>query len=518
MPVTLLCRVFDTGIGFRFVLSEASKGQKLTFYNACRLEPTADYYMPRGEQGVSGPLRVEELHKSKRLPVPVVLDCEDGSALAIIESDIYSADGFGAMNMVYGSKAQAIVCTSSAISSGAGQVTPWRTILIDKNMGALTVNTVVLNLAAPLALEDTSWIEAGKGLWDWRVHGYENGDFIYGIDTQSYIRYIDFCANQGIEYFTVDDHWFLSANDGKMEVAPEVDIAKVMAYAKQKGVKIKLYYDRKKGNYGDETLFSYYAGLGASAMKYGFMGNNPNFTRAAMEAAADHKLMINFHDGPVPMAGVERTMPNLISREYCHAQQDSRRAFTPETFLKSVMVNALVGPLDMANGNFGLNSINAGERQKGPKKLNSYISTVVSECARTLVVYTGIITLPDAPEEYLKKEDLFEFLKRMPATWDDSRVVNADIDQYITVARRTGDTWFVGSVNNQTARTLDVPLGFLEAGKSYKVTFYQDAPDAHGVTNSEAYEIKTGTAVSGDVIKAKMAVGGGHAMILEPAK
>jgi alpha-glucosidase len=97
-------------------------------------------------------------------------------------------------------------------------------------------------------------------------------------------------------------------------------------------------------------------------------------------------------------------------------------------------------------------------------------------------------------------------------------VVNADIDQYITVARRTGDTWFVGSVNNQKARTLDVRLDFLESGKTYKVTFYQDAPDSHGVTNAEAYEIEAGMVKAGDVIKARMAVGGGHAMIIEPLK
>ena len=341
-------------------------------------------------------------------------------------------------------------------------------ILIGETAGDLTVNTVALNLAAPCRLADTSWIKPGKGLWDWRIHGYDNGEFVYGIDTRSYLHLIDFCAEQGLEYFTVDDHWFKTAGNGKMTVAPEVDIAKVMAYAKEKGVMIMLYYDRKKGDFGDETLFNHYAGLGAAGMKYGFMGNRSTFTRNAMNAAAENKLLINFHDGPVPMTGVERTMPNLITREYCHAQQDSRSAFTPETFLKMAMVSALTGPLDMANGNFGIKSINAGEREKGPRKKNSYISTVVSEVARTLVIYTGLVTLPDAPEEYLKKADLFEFLKQMPATWDDTRVLNSKIGKYITVARRSGDVWFVGSVSDQTERTLDVPLDFLEPGKAMK--------------------------------------------------
>jgi alpha-glucosidase len=515
LPVQLQCRVFDTGVGFRFVLSEASQGQKLVFNNEYRLLDEQGYYYPQGERGVGGPTARDKL---KGVQIPLVVERADGSSIALIESDLYSASGFGAMRLKYEPKIQAFTAKSTAVSTGAGQVTPWRVLLIDQSVGALALNTVVLNLAAPCQLEDASWVRAGKGLWDWRVHGYDNGDFVYGIDTRSYIRYIDFCAAQGIEYFTVDDHWFTHAEDEKMTVAAEVDIEKVMDYAEAKGVKILLYYDRKKGDFGDDALFGHYSGLGASGMKYGFMGNRADFTRNAIAAAAEKQLLINFHDGPVPMAGVERSMPNLVTREYGHAQQDSRRAFTPETYLKAAMVNALVGPLDLANGNFGIDSINAGERQKGPRIKNSYISTVVSEVARCLITYSGLITLPDAPEEYLKKPDLFEFLKQMPATWDDSRVLHSKIGTYMTVARRSGDTWFVGSVNDRSERTLQLPLDFLDSGRAYRATLYQDAPDAHGGTNSEAYTISQQTVTSSDVITAKMAFGGGHAILLEPIK
>lgn len=505
MPVTLLCRVFDTGLGIRFVLPEVSKGKKIKFLSEFKLlDRVASYAGTHGRAA------------DTKGGVPLVTERSDGLHVAFLESDLYSAKEFSLMKNQFVPADNSFVASSSVVSSGVGQLTPWRTILIGDSAGDLVVNTVTLNLAAPCQIEDTSWIQTGKGLWDWRVHGYDNGDFIYGIDTRSYLRYIDFCADQGIEYFTVDDHWFLTAKDGKMEVSPKVDIEKVMAYAKEKGVKIMLYYDRKKGNFGDETLFEHYAKLGAAGMKYGFMGNRADFTRNAIEQAAKHKLLINFHDGPVPMAGVERTMPNLIAREYCHGQQDSRSAFTPETFLKMAMVSALSGPLDMSNGNFGINSINAGEREKGPRKKNSYISTVTSEVARNLVIYTGLVTLPDAPEEYSKKLDLFEFLKLMPTTWDDTKVLNSKIGSYITTARRSGDTWFVASVNDQSERTLDVALDFLDLNTTYMVTLYQDAPDSHGVKNPEVYEIITRTVKQGDVIAAKMAVGGGHAMILKP--
>ena len=511
-PVKLLCRAFDTGIGFRFVLPKESAGRTVTYASEYKVLNGAAHYA--GQRGAE----VSPQGNTKHGLVPLVTERKDGLYVGFLESDLYSAADFELMRVRFVAADKSFAASSSAVSIGAGQLTPWRVVLIGETAGDLTVNTVALNLAAPCKLADTSWIKPGKGLWDWRIHGYNNGEFVYGIDTRSYLHLIDFCAEQGLEYFTIDDHWFKAAGNGRMTVAPEVDIAKVMAYAEEKAVMIMLYYDRKKGDFGDETLFNHYAGLGAAGMKYGFMGNRSAFTRNAINAAAENKLLVNFHDGPVPMAGVERTMPNLITREYCHAQQDSRSAFTPETFLKMAMVSALAGPLDMSNGNFGIKSINAGEREKGPRRRNSYISTVVSEVARNLVIYTGLVTLPDAPEEYLKKADLFEFLKVMPATWDDTRVLNSEIGAYITIARRSGDVWFVGSVSDQTERTLDVPLDFLEPGKDFEATLYQDAPDAHGVKNPEAYEVKTASVKRGDVIRAQMAVGGGHAMILRPAK
>jgi alpha-glucosidase len=511
IPVKLLCRVFDEGLGFRFILSEQTQGKKIGFSSEFDVVGGDTYYW--GERGSV----ITDLSTAKRISPPFVTEKRDGTAVAFLESDLYSAAGFESMKMAVNGAGK-VVGTSGTVSNGQGHFTTWRVIIWGESAAALMVNNVVLNLAAPCKIKDTSWIKPGRGLWDWRVHGYDNGDFKYDINTKSFLRYIDFCADQGIEYFTIDDFWFTSAANGKMEVSPEVDIEGVMKYAKEKGVKIMLYYDRNKGDFGDETLFEYYSELGAAGMKYGFMGNKAEFTRNAINKAAENKLLINFHDGPCPMAGVERTMPNLITREFCHGQQDSRRAFSPESFLKMAVVSSLVGPLDQSNGNFGLGSINAGERKKGPKQTNSYVSTVVSECARCLVIPTGLVTLPDAPEEYLKKADLFEFLKQMPATWDESRVLSSKTGEYISVARRTGDTWFVGTVNNETKRSLEIPLNFLNAGESYAVTLFEDTSATHGMKNAEAYAVKTKTVKQGGVIQANMAVGGGHAMILRPAQ
>lgn len=313
-PVTLLCRVFDDGLGIRFVLSEESKGQQIAFVSEYRVSAGDNHYTHGGEAGVKGPFA---LAAQKKYSLPLVSLWDDGAAVALLESDLYSCLGFKHMALRWNAAANAVDASSQSVSTGAGQVTPWRVVLVGDSIAELMENHVVLNLAAPCKLKDTSWIKPGKGLWDWRVHGYDNGEFVYDINTKSFLRYIDFCSEQGIEYVTIDDHWFLSAGNGKMEISPEVDMEKTMNYAKEKGVDVILYYDRKKGDFGDETLFDYYAGLGAVGMKYGFMGSKADFTRESIDAAAENKMLIFHHDGPVPMSGVERTMPNLITREYC---------------------------------------------------------------------------------------------------------------------------------------------------------------------------------------------------------
>ncbi|MFC1763358.1 glycoside hydrolase family 97 catalytic domain-containing protein [Planctomycetota bacterium] len=521
----LICQVYDDGIGFRFSApaQPALEGKTLDYTLSCQASGDFEAYAPKGESEPFGPVRLSSLSSNRQARLkgsPVVLDTGRGPWLALLESDLYSARLFGAARFSVDDKSTVLAMSATATAHTGAFVTPWRVILVGNSPGDLLNSTVTLNLAAPCKLEETSWVKPGKGLWDWRIHGYDNGEFKYGIDTRSYLRIIDFAAEVGIDYLTIDDNWFTVGDDGMLITVPEVNIEKVMTYAQEKGVKVILYYDRHKAKgkklIEDGALFSYYKGLGAAGLKYGFMGGNVAFTRAAIEGSAEKQLLIFFHDGPVPMTGVERTLPNLVSREYCHAQQDSRRAFSPSGFLKMAMINALTGPLDQANGNFGIKSINAGERMKGPRELNTYISTVVSEVARCLVISSGLVTLPDAPEEYRKKADLFEFLKQMPVTWDETRVINSQMGQYITTVRRTGKTWFVGSVNNESPRELKIALDFLTPDVTYEAMLFQDTAESHGIKNPEVYKIEKQTIKAVDTVMANMAMGGGHAMILRP--
>ncbi|WP_218759533.1 glycoside hydrolase family 97 protein [Polaribacter sp. AHE13PA] len=517
----LYVRVFNKGVGFRYEIEGFKEGNEATFYCEYNLSNTNELYTPNGENPPLGPISIESLTKVKKQPrlmTPLVVTNSDNSYVSLLESDLYVAPEFGTIKFKFNTDKNILVATNKTTLKGTKVTTPWRVILVEEKIGDLVTNTVPLNLATPNQIEDTSWIEPGKTLWDWRVHDYKTEDgFVYGVDTESYIRFIDFAVEKNIKYFLIDANWFTKVTKGHFEVTEKLDLEKVSKYAKTKGVKLILYYDRHKGDYGDDELFSHYASIGMSGIKYGFMGNNVSFTSDAIQQSAKNHLLVDFHDSPVPFTGMERTFPNAITREYCHAQQDSRKAFTPETFIKMALINAIQGPLDMNNGNFDLIGINKGDRLKGPKKINTYFSTVVSEAARTLVIFSGLVCLPDSPEAYAKKADLFEFIEKMPVgKWDESRVLSSKIDDHISTARRFNEEWFIGSVASKKGTALDINLDFLAEGKSYTVTYYEDTKETHGMNNPEAYQIRKGTVKKGDVIKAIMAPGGGHCMWIRP--
>ncbi len=517
---TLELRLFDDGLGFRYALEDYKASEKASLfmeYNTCEDDL---FYWAGYAEGDLGPYSKESIKSREgnvRVAMPLIAESTTDNYLAFLESDLFMTEGFNCINIRF-NKSESQFFSSNDVSEMDIEkfVTPWRVILVGDQVGDLTTNNTSLNLATECQIEDTSWIKPGISLWDWRVHSHVAPDgFEYGINTESYFRFVDFAAKWDLDYFLIDDAWYEKVELGRIYPSPKLDLPAVIEYAEQKGVDLMLYYDRVHGYYGDEELFKYYNSLNMKGIKYGFMGSNVEFTKKSVRESAKEKLMIDFHDGPAPMTGLERTFPNAISREYCHGQQDSRRAFTPEMFIKMALVQAVHGPLDMSNGNFDLLEINSGVRAKGPRITNSYFSTVVSEVARVIIINTGLAAIPDAPDCYDAKADLFELIAKTPiGRWDESVVVNSKLNQYITTARRHGSDWFVGTVVSRECDALDIETSFLESGKEYEVTYYMDGEDAHCLTNPESYRIEKGRIKGGETIKAKMAKGGGHAMFI----
>ncbi len=544
--LNLVCRVYDQGVGLRFSFPEQDglKGKTLEYMVEYVFDADYPMYHPKGEIDPVGPVPLSSFEPYQRgASIPAVIRIEEDRYLAILESDLYTAVSKAETNTMDLARLETVpglLSRNQATVQADEYATPWRVLLIGQKAGDLLVNPVPINLAAECAVQDPSWIRTGKTMWDWRVRGYKVGDFRYGADTASIKRFIDFGSDHNVRLFLLDWFWY-QVKDGKFIVAPEIDLEEVMSYARDKGVDIILYWDgkhggklpkmddvyklykrwseRPDGELAGGDVFEQYSRFGAAGVKYGFRGNNAVFTAQAITKAAAQRLVINFHDNPTPMVGVRRTYPNAVTREYCHAQMDARRNYSPTGFLKMVMINGITGPLDMNNGVYALNTEPGATSRIGWPR-SSVPSTVASENARVLVCFSGLMVLPDAPEEYEKKADLFEFIAKMPARsdWDETRVLHSKLAEHITVARRKGEEWFVGSVVNEKGGKLDIALNFLKEGVRYELTLYEDAADTHFETNKESYRVRKTKAESGDVIEAVMAPGGGHSMWIRPAE
>ena len=394
----------------------------------------------------------------------------------------------------------------------AGSASAWRVLLYGKEPGTL-VDSHLIELLNPDPEEDFSWVKPGMAVWDWRINGAVTDDgFHYTMSYPSWIRMVDFAAEQGFKYLVLDANWYGPefASDSNPTTGEKAkDVQRLLAYAKEKGVGIWLYLNDVGGRkYPIEQTLKQYGEWGAAGVKYGFMNGTPeeknHWTRKITQLCADNKLLVDFHDGPVHPYGQMRTWPNAVTREFCHAQLDAHRVFEPKTFVTTVFVNMLAGPIDMNNGMFDL--------RQGPTTRvdeNTPVpSTIVSEAARTLITFSGVTIVPDIPEMYRKYPELLDFLSSEKMPWKESKTLLGRIGEYIVMMRETEEAYLIAAVTNEEERTLSIPLSFLPEG-SYRARLMLDGDDAHYLTNRESYQVKELQVKSNDNISVKLAAGGG---------
>jgi len=543
----IILRVYDGGVGLRYAF-DAGWDESLTLKDDRTEFHFADNYTGwayNGEHDPVGPQPLSEFRKQRKgvARTPLTLRSDDGVHMAVLEAAIFDHAPFDLVASDAGDLAFRAIMKPSQLAQDSA--TSWRVVLFGRNAGDLIVSPVQYCLNPPCRIDDTSWIKPGLAMWDWRAWGAKGkDDFVYGLDMPSWRRFIDFASQHNVRHLVLDAGWYglefqktsnprtsrtylLVQPDPKSpRLVPKqppadwkdpIDIPELIRYGRSKNVGIILYFNDLARNHGsfEETL-ALYNEWGAAGIKYGFMKGTGqqkvHQTRKIVELCAKYQLLCDFHDGPVPPSGDRRTWPNYVSREFCHSQSDALRSFSPSAFCEQVFVNMLAGPLDMCNGLYTLRNP-AADR---PKIFENVNTTIVAETARTMIVFSGLSILPDCPEAYEARADLFDYLSRLPMTWDETRIVHGEIGQYISTARRSGRKWFVASATDQQARTLKIVLDFLEPDKTYTATLYEDAPDAHYVNNREAYRVRKTEVKRGDTIEAVMAPGGGHCVYIEP--
>ena len=434
--------------------------------------------------------------------------------------------------------------------------TPWRSVQIAESAVGLINSSLILNLNEPCKIKDTSWIQPQKyvGVW-WGMHLGTHSwtcDSRHGATTENAIRHIDFAAANNIDGVLFEgwnegwETWGGRQHFDYCKAYPDFDIEKIAAYAKEKGVELWMHNETGGSIYEYEAAldkaFSMYENLGVHTVKTGYAGGMPGNIRhhsqrgiqhyqKVVEAAAAHKLMIDAHE-PIKETGIRRTWPNMMTREGArgmewNAWSDGNSA---EYLCQIPFVRLLSGPMDYTPGVFDIYYKTASEYKTRKEWNGDYSKTFIKttlarQIANWVLLYSPLQMACDLIENY-EGHPAFQFFRDFDADCDWSKALAGEIGDYIVIARRSGDKFFLGAGTNDQARTIDICLDFLEPGKTYAAAIYADdtnapvisQPDGTKSADKTAYRIINKTVTSTDSLTIEMAQYGGQAISFIPAE
>jgi alpha-glucosidase len=549
--LTVVFRVFDDGVGFRYEfpdqpqLAQVNIVEELTEFAIA--EPATAWWIPAGEWN-----RYEYLYDRTPLTevsqahTPMTMKLASGVHLAIHEAALVDYAGMW-LRRVTGQrlKSQLSPSTSGAkVARRAPFVTPWRTLQIATDAPDLYASHLILNLNEPNKLGDVSWVKPYKyvGIW-WGMHlgthTWGSGPK-HGATTAETRRYIDFAAANGFRGVLVegwnkgwDGDWFARGDEFSFtEPYPDFDLEGLAAYAKKKGVHLVGHhetagniavYERQLG-----AALDLYQKLGIDSVKTGYVADAGGIQAMGTEGrirfewhdgqvqarhhllvvteAAKRHIAVNPHE-PIKDTGLRRTYPNWVAREGARGMEYNAWGDPPnppEHEVNLVFTRMLAGPMDFTPGVLSLTGANGKRIQ----------STIAKQLALYVVLYSPIQMAADLPENYARFSKPFQFIKDVPTDWSETRMLNGEVGDFVTFARkdRNSEEWFLGAISDEQARTLDVKLDFLDAGRRYFATIYRDGENAGFAGDPASVEIETRAVSRGDALTLRLAPGGGQAI------
>ncbi len=538
--INLIVRAFNDGIAFRYEFPKQDEWKSYVMleerssFNIAK-NPTVHTLFwdtfSNSHEGLYETLPYNKIQGDKMMDLPALFEYPNKIFMAVTEANLRNYAGMYL-------KRQADGTLTSQLSPLPGQMkekvratlphqTPWRVMLISNRLGGLMESNILTNLNEPNKLKEVSWIKPGKTTFHWW-----NGDitpdttFAPGINFETNKYYIDFAARNNIEYNAVIGYggfaWYKSDAAGYSVVGPHTDVTQTVPsldmdqlrdYAKQKGVNIDVWVNWKAIYPKLEEAFTQFQKWGIKGMMVDFMDRDDqemvNIQEEILKKAAEHQLYIQFH-GSFKPTGLHRTYPNEFTREGTYNYEQNKwlkKPITAEHDLNIVLIRMLAGASDYHLGGFRAVPLDNFKTQFTRPLMGG---TRCHMLAMYVVLESYLQMVADYPSAY-EGQPGFEFLKEVPTVWDEIKVVSAELGNYVTIARRKGNTWYVGSINNSTARTIEIPMGFLTNGK-YKAILYSDAADVDKNPNNL---VKKSLSVSGaDVLKVDLAAGGGQVMQL----
>jgi len=533
-------RVFNDGVGFRYIfpddLGEFRIREELTEYKFARADHKI-WWMPRSEPYYEAYGNHTTFDEIDCAYTPVTITGADGRFYSIHEAALLD---FAKVNLV-GSDASTLKTSLTKWSDGTGvyvtdtRTTPWRTIIITDRAGGLIESHLMLNLNEPCKIEDTSWCKPGKyiGIW-WELHKYMRTWYYgpqHGATTERTKEYIDFAAAHNIQAVLVegwnkgwDGNWMKNSTGFSFtEAYPDYDFDEVMKYAASKGVQMIIHNETAANT---EHYLSQIDSAYALYQKYGMhyikTGNvnllmdgkeehdgqyGVNRLHEVVEKAAQYQINVDEHEPCIP-TGLCRTWPNLMTGEAIRGQEHDAWEVDggnkPEHQTVCPFIRGLAGPMDYTFGTFDFSN---------PNTPTSRVKTTISkQLAQYVVIYSPLQMASDLYEAY-EGVKAFDFISDVPTDWEQTKVLDAVIGDYIVTARqeRGGSDWYLGAITDENARTLDVPLSFLEKGK-WMAQIYEDTPQTSYETIPETYQYREVEVSAKDVLNIKLATSGGCAI------
>jgi len=417
--------------------------------------------------------------------------------------------------------------TTVIVKSTDQRKSPWKVVMIAKEPGKLVESDILQNLNEPCSLDDVSWIKPGVSAWDWWWSGGYAPDagFKPGPNTATMKYYIDFAAEMGWQYQLVDWQWYGPPfkEDGSFntdaditKMIPEIDIPEIVRYARSKNIKIILWLLWPNADKQMDEAFALYEKWGVSGVKIDFMDRNDQemvgFYHRVAKTAAKHHLVVDFHGAYVP-DGLSRTYPNLITREGILGNEYNKwsNRITPEHCLTIPFTRMLAGEMDFTPGGFLNDDPEKFVVVGGDSPAPHVMGTRCFQLAMFVVYESAFQVFCESPYN-VRNQAGSDFLKGIPASWDETRVIEGMPGEYIAVARRAGDKWYIGGMSVEK-RNFTIKTDFLEA-ESYKAFIWVDSPDADRFPRKLVkYDLTCGR---NSEIKADVAAGGGFVVIAEP--
>lgn len=545
-------RVYDDGVAYRFVSSKKKpyyvKNETADFRFTSDVTASVPFVRDWADGDFDQQFRnsfeniyttapISRLNSRRMMFLPVVADAGNGTKVAITESDLNAYPGMYLLASASDNSLKAkfapypkrmeqgghnnlqmiVKERENYIAKIDGQRTfPWRVAIIttaDKDLAASNLSYL---LAAPSKVKDTSWIRPGKVAWDWwNDWNIEGVDFKSGVNTATYKYYIDFAAKKGIEYVILDEGWAVNGKADLMKVVPEIDLKEIIDYGKQKNVGIILWAGYWAFDRDMENVCRHYSQMGVKGFKVDFMDRDDQlitaFEHRAAAMCAKYKLVLDLHGSYKP-AGMNRTWPNALNFEGVNGLEQMK--WSPDTLDQvkyDVMIpfaRQIAGPMDYTQG--AMHNASRGNYHPCNSEPMSQ-GTRCRQMALYMVFDSPLNMLCDSPSNYLRETECTDFITSVPTSWDETRVLDAKMGEYIVTARRKGQTWYVGGITDWTARDMTVDLSFLDG--QTRAELFRDGVNAD--RKGSDYKKVTMAVSKGQQLKVHLAPGGGFAMKIQ---